>query len=366
VVFIFLGARGASDAARLNFSLALQVAALVAMPLLAPRGAAVPVALMGALGAGTALLQATGYGLAARFPPAASAAFMLGQGCAGAASSALQIAIKGAAAAGGGLSDAAAATGYFFAAAATLAAAAAAWAALERTPEAARYLRAAGAAGGGGAGGGAGDSAALLGSGDGEDDDGGKPAAGGACGTARALGGAARKVSLYIGALVAVFFVTFLLFPGVLCAKIAYRGDFGPRFAFLGGGGWWAIILLAAFNIFDTAGRGAAGARIWAPLSARGVLGGAAARAAFVGIFLACALHAGGAASGDAAALVAAAAFAFTNGLFATLAFVKAPAAHGVAPAERRAVGQILSLSLNFGIVAGSNAALAFAALPAA
>jgi len=40
-----------------------------------------------------------------------------------------------------------------------------------------------------------------------------------------------------------------------------------------------------------------------------------------------------------------------------------APAAPGVAPAERQAVGMLLSLSLNVGIVAGSNAALAFAGL---
>ena len=59
-----------------------------------------------------------------------------------------------------------------------------------------------------------------------------------------------------------------------------------------------------------------------------------------------------------------AAAFAASNGALATRAFIEAPAARGVAAAERGLVGQLASLFLNGGIVTGSNAALAFAGLP--
>ena len=127
----------------------------------------------------------------------------------------------------------------------------------------------------------------------------------------------------------------------------------------LGGGGWWPIVLLAVFNLFDTLGRSVPAVPALQYVPAAALPAAVAARAAFTVLLVGCARRWPG--FGDAAALAAAAAFALTNGHYASVAFMVAPAT--VAPHERHTVGTLLSLALNLGIVAGSNAAFAFTAV---
>jgi hypothetical protein len=124
-------------------------------------------------------------------------------------------------------------------------------------------------------------------------------------------------------------------------------------------------VLLAVFNVFDTVGRYFAGTALAAPLGKVNTLPVfVGLRLVFIAGFLACAKRIGGAASGDATVLILAAAFAFTNGSSASLAFIHAPSLPGLSAVDRRNTGMLLSLSLNLGIVTGSNAALAFSSLP--
>ena len=109
-------------------------------------------------------------------------------------------------------------------------------------------------------------------------------------------------------------------------------------------------------------GRFAAGARAFAALPALALLALVVARAAFVVLMLGCALD-WGSAFGDVTTVGLNAAFAATNGLFASLAFIGAPRAPGVTPAERQSVGMLLSIALNLGILCGSNAAFIFSGI---
>lgn len=155
------------------------------------------------------------------------------------------------------------------------------------------------------------------------------------------------------------------LFPSVLTQKIEYRGDFGSNFSWLGKNGWWGVILLAVFNVFDTVGRYAAGTA-WANKfgSPRNLLFLVTLRLLFVAVFLLFALKFGGPFSGDAVFLAVAALFSVSNGFTASLAFIRGPTADGITAGEKGSTGMILSLALNFGIVAGSNVALCFSGLP--
>ncbi len=387
---------------RIVGSAALQATAVVAIPLVASQSPWAPVVLMFVCGLGTAIMQASVMGVVSRFPPEYSAGFMLGQGVIGVTSSALQVSIKAAVqsqvAPDGSLPDAvnaAAATGYFVFAAALMVACGAGFYIVDQTPFADFYLRDGRSKADSGVEGGSDAGRARAGSGgDDEDDDGGASsssrkessgsgegaqlliggrtsAAGASASSARgffspALLSAASKARVYILALFLVFFVTFLLFPTVLLDRIPYRGGFGSRAGFLGTPrvGWWSVVLLAVFNTFDTVGRSLAGARAFSAVSSAALLVLVVARTAFIALLLGCALG-WGPAFGDATTAVMGAAFALTNGLFASLAFIGAPQAPGVTPAERQSVGMLLSIALNLGILAGSNAAFMFASIPA-
>ena len=384
-VLVLYGAR-VSTTTRIVGSAALQAVAVTAMPLLSRSSPWTPVLLMFVCGLGTAVMQASVMGVVSRFPPAYSAGFMLGQGLVGIVSSALQIAIKAAVqsrvAPDGSLPasvNAAAATGYFVFAAALMVACGAGFYALDQTAFADFYLRGgvskadggsdSGDAGCSGGDAGAADADADADAGDADDADGQRallrPGSGGGrqpwC--SPVVVSAASKARLYIAALFLTFFVTFLLFPGVLIDRIPYRGGLGSRAGFLGTPklGWWGVVLLAVFNVFDTVGRSAAGLPALTALSAPALVGAVVARGAFVVLMLGCALAWRG--FGDGATLALDAGFALTNGLFASLAFIGAPRASGVTPAEQQSVGMLLSISLNLGILVGSNAAFAFAGI---
>ena len=383
---------------RIVGSAALQAAAVVAIPLVASQSPWAPVVLMFVCGLGTAIMQASVMGVVSRFPSEYSAGFMLGQGIIGVTSSALQLSIKAAVqsqvAPDGSLPEsvnAAAATGYFVFAAALMIACGAGFYIVDQTPFADYYLRGGRSKADGGVEDGGDDGRDHTDSGDeGAENDADfavsrRDSSGSGEGAQLLIGGtssagvskprrflslalisAAYKARVYILALFLVFFVTFLLFPTVLLDRIPYRGGFGSHAGFLGTPrvGWWSVVLLAIFNTFDTVGRSLAGARAFSSVSQTMLLVLVVARAAFIALLLGCALGWGPAFS-DVTTATLDAAFALTNGLFASLAFIGAPQAPGVTPNERQSIGMLLSIALNLGILAGSNAAFMFSGIPA-
>ena len=116
-----------------------------------------------------------------------------------------------------------------------------------------------------------------------------------------------------------VFFVTFLLFPGVAIVKTVYRGELGSGSAYLGSGGWWGVVLLAVFNVFDTVGRFLPAYPNLVPVSRAGLLPATLARFVFVPLLVGCVK--GWPGMGDITTLFAMMFFAMTNGCFASREF---------------------------------------------
>ena len=387
---VFFGDR-VSLRTRIVGSFAAQAAIMALTPVVAPWSSYAPLALMFLNGLCTGLLQSSLFGLCAPFPPIYAQGMMLGQGFAGALSSYAQIAVLAAAAAAPGRSNAAtAAYAYFATAAAVMVACGAAYLALVRLPSAQRYLRGAGSGGGGGgaalvlvddsAEGASGEAAAeagveLLragardGAGAEDGDEGGE----GGSGSKRPLlsggsGGGGGVDTAQSGvfavlramwpqalALFLVFFMTFLVFPGLTIA-IPYHGSN----AALAATGNWGIGMLAVFNTFDTVGRFLPGRVLF--LRPSWLLPASLLRFALVPLFLACVRGWAPAAlfGADAFSVALVAVFAAGNGYVASSVFMLTPPL--VRERDQERAGFLLSLLLNLGITLGAQAALVFTA----
>ena len=269
---------------RILGTFAAQAAIMALTPVVAPWSSYAPLALMFVNGVCTGVLQSSLFGLCAPFPPIYAQGMLLGQGLAGALSSYAQIAVLAAAAAvpgggsGSGSGSAAASSGaataayaYFSVAALVMVACCAAYLLFVRLPSTQRFLRGAPAVAG------AEDAAAAsiaasaasesglelrrAGQRDGgeglappEDGDGPKrPLLGATDAAAPQPSGVLvvlRGIWPQALALFLVFFMTFLVFPGLTIA-IPFHGTS----AALAAPGNWGIGLLAVFNTFDTVGR---------------------------------------------------------------------------------------------------------------
>jgi len=268
---------------RILGTFAAQAAIMALTPVVAPWSSYAPLALMFVNGVCTGVLQSSLFGLCAPFPPIYAQGMLLGQGLAGALSSYAQIAVLAAAAAvpGGGSGSAAstssaatAAYAYFSVAALVMVACCAAYLLFVRLPSTQRFLRgaptAAGAEDAAAAAAASVSAAAATESGlelrragqrDGgeglvppEDGDGPKrPLLGSTDAAAPQPSGVLvvlRGIWPQALALFLVFFMTFLVFPGLTIA-IPFHGTS----AALAAPGNWGIGLLAVFNTFDTVGR---------------------------------------------------------------------------------------------------------------
>lgn len=151
------------------------------------------------------------------------------------------------------------------------------------------------------------------------------------------------KIRTMAGVVFAVFFCTFLIFPGLI-SKLP--SSYGLR------DGWLAIILITEFNLFDLIGRSLPGWGVQLP--ARLAVPPTAARFILFPLFVLCA-HPRVFAS-DVWAYAFMAVLALSNGHLASVAMMTAPSL--VSDDEREAAGYIMSFFLNLGIVAGSAAGL--------
>lgn len=368
---------------RIMIPLLVQVVIMALMPLIAPDSMWGPLALMFINGLCTMVLQSSLFGMGSMFPPLFNQGMMSGQGVAGVVASFSQIIAQVASSSSSTSSPRTTAIAYFSFAAVVMAASAGCYLLLLRMPFARAHLEAhahainaSDDADGSDVDGleeGAGseaDSKPLLSSGSGSSKSGATASAdddGDAVGIARSVSGKKKAVAIWpvfkkiwpnASALFLVFFVTFILFPGVM-DQIAYKGDSPGNINFpaLASNGWWSTIMLALFNVFDTIGRSLP-AKVLC-ISDRWLLPAALARFGIIPLFLGCA-QSWAPAFGDIAAVVFMMLFATSNGYVASLCFMSAPGR--VPPKEREMVGFLLSLCLNMGIVLGSQAALGFKA----
>lgn len=324
-------------------------------------------------------------------PPKYAGGLLTGQGLAGILASVAEVIVKASIPSGAGASgNQAAAVVYFLFAAATLGLCIAGYVVLVRMPWTQYYMRRSGtptnntttvakAAAGSGSGTGEEDSKALLlADGDSDGGAGGRvlslemPAAaydGGAGGGATVMvpigadagaAGAAPltswEVAKHVGIMQAsvflVFFLSFVVFPGVAPFGVSFKGTLGSISL---SDEWWQTIQLLVFNIFDTCGRFAAG--FYALFRGKGLLAASVSRTAFVVLFFGCA-HNWTSGFNDVLALVNMIGFAFTNGYMASLAMIAGP--QSVEPKDRPKAGFIMSFALQSGILAGSLASFGF------
>eukprot|EP00727_Mastigamoeba_balamuthi_P011495 m51a1_g6969 hypothetical protein (431) ;mRNA; r:101083-103047 len=152
-----------------------------------------------------------------------------------------------------------------------------------------------------------------------------------------------RKLWLQVFTGWAIFFVTLSVFPGVTSRIQGADESLGD---------WFSVILTAFFMVFDFVGRSLPYAvklfsakTLWIPVVLRA--------AVFFPLFL---LPVFGVWQSDAAAYVTMAAFALTNGYFASLAMEYGP--QEADEEEREAAANLLSFAQNFGIFCASLFAL--------
>ncbi len=206
-----------------------------------------------------------------------------------------------------------------------------------------------------------------------------------------------------------VFFVTFLMFPGVMVYYEEYKGGFGSNadylYPWVFGGKWFVIILIALFNVCDTIGRTLPGYSKYIPhIPQKWLLTAILCRALAIPIFVGCAWR-WSPSLGDITLTLTTVAFAFSNGYLASsewvffsllcyyynhllfhpplsfqescsivysprltqnlttlaVSIMLGPQNPLLEPHERETLGFLLSLSLNTGIFLGSQCALVFA-----
>lgn len=121
-----------------------------------------------------------------------------------------------------------------------------------------------------------------------------------------------------------VFFVTFLMFPGVMVYYEDYKGGFGPGadylYPWVFGGKWYVIILIALFNVCDTIGRTLPGYSKYIPhIPQKWLLTAILCRALAIPIFVGCAWR-WSPSLGDITLTLTTVAFAFSNGYLASSA----------------------------------------------
>lgn len=151
-----------------------------------------------------------------------------------------------------------------------------------------------------------------------------------------------------------VFFVTFLLFPGVYLS-VDYRGDFGKSFAWMSKNGWWPVVLILNFNVFDTLSRMLAPKFTFITFKMLPIA--VLVRALLIVCYFA-AMNQWTSFFGDAVYLILNTIFAFSNGLLNALSFRYTPAK--CEPHEKSTAGTMLSFVLSAGIMIGSTLALTF------
>lgn len=180
------------------------------------------------------------------------------------------------------------------------------------------------------------------------------PIGGSGDGSAAALSSwvVAKRVALMQASVFIVFFLSFVVFPGVAPFGVSFKSTLGSISL---SDEWWQTIQLLIFNIFDTCGRLLAG--FYVMFRGRGLLAASIGRTAFVVLWFGCA-HNWTAGFNDVMALFNMIGFAFTNGYLASLAMIAGP--QSVEPKDRPKAGFIMSFALQSGILAGSLASFGF------
>lgn len=308
---------------------------MAVMPFLAPFGMWYTLVVMFLNGVATAVLQPSMMGFTSFFPPVFNQGVMFGQGISGVATCVANIVVQ---AAMSGQQDAAAKV-YFGASAACIALGLALYLYLLRLPYVQYYVEKATQ----------GDAGSDDEEGSLEEGEGGKGA--------KAVSGIAarmvvlRKVWMYAVSVFMVFTVTFTVFPGVAPFAVPFKNSWGNLHI---SGNWWGIVLLTAFNTFDTIGRFLP-SKLVLLKGGPTIFGASLVRLITIPAFIGAALS-WGRWMDDTYVSVVMALFALTNGYFASLGMMQGPAS--VAPTERESAGFVMSLFLQAGIFAGSQVAL--------
>lgn len=367
---------------RIVIPLLLQLGGLVILPIIASSSIWAMLVIVFVVGLCTAVFQSSGFAFASLFPPVYAQAIMFGQGIAGVVSGVAELLVMAF------VKDTrTAAIAYFVFAAACLALCAASYIYLERSPFTQHYLARSGLSTG----------KALASTGDEStestrhslngdmeadrastnSDDVDAYARGGPAAVAAAraereasqslLGnGSSSDTSTWAimrgiwpmaASVFSVFFMTFLVFPGVAPASVDFKGTFGSLQI---GNDWWNAILLLVFNVADTIGRGLP-AKVQL-LKGYPLLFATFFRYGIVPLFLGCA-RSWSPFFGDATVLVVMAIFAITNGYFSSMSMMLGPSL--VPPHQRQQAGLLMTFFLQLGLLLGSQAAFAFTGGPA-
>lgn len=332
---------------RIVGSLGLMCALMASLPFLAPTGMWAALVVMLLNGVGTAVLQPSMIGFTSMFPPIFNQGCMFGQGISGVVACVANIIVLAA------LPNAedTSANVYFAASSASIAACLAAYLYILRLPFTQYYVQRAAASS---APRGAieleplGADGSVAASGDEDRDDVSLVRAG--AGGRTSKWSVLKRVWLMAATVWLVFTVTFCVFPGIAPFSVAFKHSLGGLNM---SNDWWGIVLLTAFNTFDTMGR-------FLPSKVQLLRGkplflASVARLALIPAFIGAALSWAGWMS-DVYAFIVMMVFATTNGYFASLAMMQGPM--GVGETEREAAGFVLSLFLQFGIFSGSQIAM--------
>jgi Nucleoside transporter len=161
--------------------------------------------------------------------------------------------------------------------------------------------------------------------------------------------GVLQKIAVLATSVFLVFFITFLVFPSVAPFGIDFKGQGLGKLSI--SSDWWATILLCVFNVCDTCGRILPA--FLALLKGKGLLLATILRSGLIVILVGCA-RSWSSGFNDLLALLIFIAFSFTNGYFASLAMMNGP--QQVKSKDRQQAGFMMSLFLQLGILAGSQA----------
>lgn len=161
--------------------------------------------------------------------------------------------------------------------------------------------------------------------------------------------GVMQKIAVLATSVFLVFFVTFLVFPSVAPFGIDFKGSGLGKLSL--SSDWWATILLLVFNVCDTCGRILPA--FVALLKGKGLLLATVLRSGLIIILVGCA-RSWSSGFNDLTALLIFILFSFTNGYFASLAMMNGP--QQVRSKDRQQAGFMMSLFLQLGILAGSQA----------
>lgn len=155
----------------------------------------------------------------------------------------------------------------------------------------------------------------------------------------------ASKLKLQIFNIIAVFVMTFLVFPGLLFSV-------KPSPFLNMSESWWSLILITQFNVFDLLGRSVVARFLWVKPSNTHYF--VIARFLLYPLFFLCAHPA--IFSHSAWVFVFNTIFSFSNGYLSSAVMMFGPMS--VPDHEKGHAGAIMSLALNVGILAGSSFAL--------